>query len=101
MARRIVEGRTPMADVLEESMTADLLFLDDVGAESDKFKTGETVDAICQLLSRREGRWTVISLNYGPDKWVSRFDPRVSDRLWRQTELLDLTGAPSWSAPPA
>jgi len=98
-ARAIVEGGKGihMWDELVDAIEADLLFLDDVGAESDKYRSGETVDAMCQLLSRRERKWTLVSTNFMPEEWLTRFDGRVADRLWRNSLVCDLTDATSYS----
>lgn len=97
LARRISERDAPMWDVLYDSNEADLLFLDDIGAESDKYKTGEASDALCQLLSRRAGKWTMVSTNIDPMSWATRFDVRVADRLNRGSEIIRLTAMGSYA----
>lgn len=98
-SRAIVEAGAGfrMADQLADAMAADLLFVDDLGAESDKFRTGETTDALCQLLSRRERKWTLATTNYPPHEWENRFDARVADRLFRNSLICDLSDAQSYS----
>lgn len=90
LIRAIVENSIPMADGLSDSIEADILFLDDIGAESDKFRSAETTDALCQLLSRRERKWTLLSTNFQPETWATKFDVRVSDRLLRNSVLCDI-----------
>lgn len=96
LARRIVENDEPMWSVLYDSIEADLLLLDDVGAESDKYKTGEAADGLCQLLSRRENKWTMITTNIDPMAWAKKFDVRVTDRLNRNSEIIRMTAEGSY-----
>lgn len=96
-ARALIENKTPMAEILQDSRTADILFLDDIGSESDKFKTGEVNDALCQLLSARERKWTFITTNVEEPDWTKRFDARIADRLHRGAEIVDLSKARSYS----
>jgi DNA replication protein DnaC len=90
LIRPVVEGQTSMADALQDSMQADILFLDDIGAESDKYKSAENVDALCQLLSKREKKWTLITTNFRTEQWDQQFDARVADRLMRNSIVCDL-----------
>jgi DNA replication protein DnaC len=83
--------------LVQDCMEADFLALDDVGAESDRYKTGIMVDKLCQILSRREERYTIITTNIGPAQWNSRFDIRVADRLVRNSEVCDMSSVPSYS----
>lgn len=75
--------------IMEEASTADLLILDDIGADNDPWKIGG--DALCQILSRRERRFTVITTNILPAHWADKFDGRVADRLLRNSVVLDLS----------
>lgn len=97
LAREISEAASPMSSIITDCAEADLLLLDDVGSESDKYKTGETIDALCQLLSRRAGRWTIITTNISPAAWPTRFDIRVADRLHRGSRVIDLSKAGSYA----
>jgi DNA replication protein DnaC len=98
-ARLIIEG-FPMASVMQDSVDADVLFLDDIGAESDKYRSGETTDALCQLLSRRAIKWTMITTNYLPEEWPTRWDARVADRLLRNSVICDMRGCGSYATRP-
>ena len=77
-----------MSSILQDTISADVLFLDDIGAETEKYKTGESVDALCQVLSRREDKWTMITTNIDPMNWSQRFDVRVADRLNRHSAII-------------
>lgn len=76
-------------------MQSDLLFLDDVGAEHDptQLATGK----FYQILSKREGKFTVITTNVEVSGWVKRWDVRIRDRLFRGSVIVDLTGVKSYS----
>lgn len=80
-----VKNRGP----LEDAFKADLLILDDVGAENDPWKICE--DAFCQVLSRREKKFTLITTNIPPNKWNVTWNVRVADRLVRNSVLVDLS----------
>ena len=86
-----------MADALHWPMDADVLFLDDIGSESDKYRSGETIDALCQVLGRRENKWTIVTTNYLIEEWPTAFDARVSDRLFRNSIICDLRHSGSYA----
>lgn len=102
LSRQIVEGGKGihMHELLADAIETDTLFLDDVGSESDKFRSGETIDALCQLLSRRERKWTMITTNVIPREWPKQFDARVADRLWRNSVVCDLSDSPTFASRP-
>lgn len=80
------------ADLIE----TDLLFIDDIGAERDTASLAS--DKLCQILSRREKRYTLITTNVQPEQWSERWrDDRIPDRLLRNTIVIDLTAVPSYS----
>ena len=83
--------------IMEDAFGADLLVLDDVGAESDPFKTRVGIDRLCQILSRREKRFTVLTTNVAVSNWVERFDGRINDRLFRNSIIMDLSRVPSYA----
>jgi DNA replication protein DnaC len=80
-----------LQDILED----ELVILDDIGAENDPWKICS--DKLCQILSRRERKFTVITTNIQPTEWPTKFDGRINDRLLRNSVVIDLTGAPSYS----
>lgn len=80
--------------VIQDCFEAELLFLDDVGAEHDPSKNG--TDKLCQILSRREQRFTVITTNIVPQAWETRFDKRIVDRLLRNSAIVDLADTASY-----
>jgi DNA replication protein DnaC len=78
---RYQDGR-PCRD-LSDIINADCLFLDDVGAESDRYKSGQSTAILCQVLGKRERKFTVLTTNVSKENWAEKFDTRVSDRLKR------------------
>lgn len=81
--------------VLAEMNHAELLVIDDIGAENDPWKV--CADKLCQILSNRERKFTVITTNIEPAEWQARFDGRISDRLLRNSVVVNLTGVKSYA----
>ena len=80
---------------VNDMIDTDLLVLDDVGAEHDPSKSAAS--KLCQILSRRERKFTVLTSNVPPTQWPERFDTRIADRLIRNSEVIDLFGVPSYA----
>lgn len=80
---------------IEDMHAADLLIMDDIGAEHDPWR--EVTSALCQVLSRREEKFTVITTNIAPEQWPEKFDVRIADRLLRNSEVVNLFGLPSYA----
>jgi DNA replication protein DnaC len=80
---------------ITEAVSSDLLLWDDLGAESDPWKT--CADATCQILSRRERKFTMITTNITDTQWGERFDKRIEDRLLRKSIVVDMTHVPSFA----
>lgn len=76
------------AEVFREAEAADLLVVDEIGAEVDRFKTGEPTEVLRRLLSRREGRWTILTSNVPQSEWIDRWDARIASRLSAGKTLL-------------
>lgn len=81
--------------VVDDLMRDDFVVIDDIGAEHDPSRNA--TDKLCQILSRRESKWTLITTNLGPDEWGNRWDERVADRLLRRSTVVDMTGVPSFA----
>lgn len=90
-------------EVIKDLAEIDLVIIDDAGAEHDPSKNA--VDKLCQILSRREDRFTIITTNVTPERWSDRFDYRIADRLLRHKSIIiNLAGVESfatWTEPPA
>lgn len=79
---------------LEDLFTTDLAILDDLGAEDDPFNIA--ADKLCQILSRREKKFTVITSNKAPEEFAA-IDPRIADRMFRNSKIVDLAGVTSFA----
>ena len=82
---------------MADACRADFLVIDDIGAESDRYKSGEAIDKLCQILSRREGMFTVVTTNVEPSNWSALLDARVADRLLRKSVVVDMFEVPSFT----
>lgn len=83
----------------DSAMAADLLVLDDVGADVDRYKSGLPVANLSRMLNGRERRWTIATMNHPPSAWAERFDKRVADRLHRHAAIIEIKEAGSyWQA---
>lgn len=80
---------------LPELFETDLIVIDDIGAEHDPSKNA--ADKLCQILSRRERKFTVITTNIKIEDWPSKFDTRITDRLMRNSEVVSLFGLESYA----
>lgn len=79
---------------------ADLVVIDDLGSEVDKFKSGRPTENIRLMLEDRfKGRKaTLITTNIPAREFDTRWDPRVAGRLARARILnfWNLTPFPIW-----
>jgi DNA replication protein DnaC len=80
---------------MEDMMKDDLIVLDDLGAEHDPSKNA--VNKLCQVLSRRERKFTVVTTNIKPEEWSDRFDVRIADRLLRNSQVINLFAVDSYA----
>jgi DNA replication protein DnaC len=82
-------------EALYQIAEADVVILDDVGSESDKFKSGAGVSRLRRVLSLCEHKWLYVNANIPNERWDTSLDARVSDRL-TALHYLDMSGAPSY-----
>jgi DNA replication protein DnaC len=80
--------------VLQDLFSADLAFLDDIGAEYDPSKLA--TEKLCQVLSKREGKFSFITTNIQQSNWATHFDSRVEDRLLRRTKIISVFNIKSY-----
>lgn len=80
---------------LADIRDAQVVFIDDVGSESDKFKNGEGASRLRRVLSDCENKWLLITSNFSKAAFSSRYDARISDRL-SAAHWCDLSGVPSY-----
>lgn len=65
---------------------ADLLFIDDIGTTADR--SGFITDAMYSLLSRRLGKWTLLTSNLTFAGISEQFDERLADRMIRDGNVV-------------
>ena len=82
-------------DAIDDMFEVSLLIIDDLGGGHDP--SGVGVDKLCQVLSRRENMWTLITTNIVPAAWQEQFDRRVASRFLRNSTLVDLTNVPDFN----
>lgn len=80
---------------VDDMVEADLLIIDDIGAEHDPSKSA--TNKLCQILSRREKKFTLITTNIKPEYWTSSFDSRITDRFLRNSDVVMLFDLPSYA----
>lgn len=72
-----------------------LIVLDDIGAETDRFKSGVPEARLKAILDACERKWLLMTTNVHPDSWEERWGRRVQDRL-RDAIIITLAGVPSY-----
>lgn len=82
---------------MEEVEEADMLFLEDVGAEVDRFKSAEPTERLREVLNLFENKWLFITTNLMPEQWPIKWDDRVSDRLFRNSKIVTLRKTPRFT----
>lgn len=80
----------------EDAVDADMTLLDDVGSESDRFRSGISTDNLRLMLSLREKKRTIITTNLPPSDWANQWDDRVDDRFERNSTVVALKSARSY-----
>lgn len=75
-------------DAMQELKDADVIFLDDIGAETDRFKSGEPARVLGDVLSFVDAKFVFITMNVPPDQWATVWDGRVEDRLLRNGSVI-------------
>jgi DNA replication protein DnaC len=82
--------------IVEDLCKCELLLIDELGGGYDPSFIG--VDKLCQILSARENKWTMIVTNIRPDAMESTFDRRVASRIMRNSTIVDLSDVPDYNA---
>lgn len=73
-----------------------LIFLEDVGAEIDKFKSAESTERFREVMNDCKNKWLFITSNVMPEHWSSRWDERIADRLLRNSRVIALRETPRY-----
>lgn len=79
---RLRDGEFWMMDDLAE---ANLVVLDEIAVDHDP--SGFAADKLCQILSRRVGKWTLLTSNWTLSK-IQEIDPRISSRMVRDESVV-------------
>ncbi len=85
------------ADFEEDVHRSKFVFLDDVGSETDRFKSGESTERLRLILDLCRTKWLMVSSNLTRETFGRAFDARISSRF-QQAAVLDMTGAPDYRA---
>ena len=89
--RRLRGGEHSLVDA---AIDADILFIDDLGAE---YRTDYTVGALTEICDQRLGKWTFITSNLRLDGIAGEVDPRVASRMLRGENTVAETSALDFS----
>lgn len=90
------EFRLRLAEWSDKDKGTDLMFLEDIGPEVDRFKTGEPTERLREVLNSLKNKWLVTTTNVPISEWERRWDGRVMDRLLRNSVIVDISGVPSY-----
>lgn len=85
--RRLRGGAFTLVDAAVE---ADILFIDDLGAE---YKTDYIIGALTEICDQRLGKWTFITSNLRLDSIADVVDTRVASRIVRGENIVAETSA--------
>jgi DNA replication protein DnaC len=94
-SRRVAVDREAFDEWIDNTKQCQWIILDDVGSETDMYKSGEPAERLRRAIDIGLQRWMVISTNVKPCDWQNRFDSRVADRL-KMPKCLDLSDVPSY-----
>lgn len=94
-SRVVSQGPLGWQDFEDEVKAARFVFLDDIGSEADKFRTGEPAERLRTILDLCATKWLMISTNMTRETFGRAFDSRVQSRL-EQAAVLDMTGVPDY-----
>lgn len=67
--------------LMEDTLSNHLLFIDDLGSEVDRFKSGQNKALLREFLDECRNKWVLISTNTPREKWSALYDARVASRL--------------------
>jgi DNA replication protein DnaC len=85
---------------LQDVDEIDFLFLEDVGAEVDRFKTKEPTERLRETLNHLRHAWMFVTTNVPPSQWITVWDDRVADRMLRNSVITTLDKIGSYAERP-
>lgn len=80
-ARLVADDEEEFDYQCQDYTAADILFLDDLGAENDKFKNGTSAARLRRILEPLTARWVFVTTNIIRSQWAEFYDDRVASRL--------------------
>jgi hypothetical protein len=80
---------------IDDARDNDVVVLDDVGAEADRFRSGSSKAMLRDFLEACERKWLLISTNIPKADWLEAFGARVADRM-DAAKRFDTDGIPSY-----
>lgn len=83
-------------DLVDDCFNVPCLVIDELGGGHDP--SGVGTDKLCQILSRRENMWTLLTTNILESAWESKFDRRIASRFFRNSTVIDLSGVPDFGS---
>lgn len=78
-----------------EVREARMVFVDDLGSETDRYRTGEPAERLRVFLDLCEAKWLMATTNICRQDFEKTFDIRTQSRIER-ARCLDLTGVPDY-----
>jgi len=82
-------------DFEDEVRSSRILFVDDIGSEVDRYRTGEPAERFRTFLDACKGRWLLGSSNIARNDFSRTFDARVLS-LMETAAFLDLSDVPDY-----
>ena len=84
-------GPGSWSDFEDEIHASRFVFIDDLGSEIDRFKSGEPAERLRTVMDMCATKWVLLSSNLTRETFGRVFDPRVQSRLERAA-VLDMAG---------
>lgn len=81
--------------IFERCCVEYFVILDDIGAEHDP--SGIGLEKLYLILNQRERKRTLLTTNFSSGEWETKFEKRISSRLFRNATHIDLSQVPDYS----
>lgn len=83
-------------DIAGCGLQAEVLFLEDIGCEVDRYRSGAPAARLCEIFNWFAEQWLVVTTNVPPGEWKTRWDARVADRMLRNSVIVEMDNVPSF-----
>ena len=80
---------------LDDLSRCQFLVLDDLGSETDRFRSGTPASRLRRLLEESQNKWLIATTNTAKADWPTVFDNRVASRL-SAARIITTTGIPDY-----